>query len=122
MTIGRSILVVEDDHDTRVLMRMTLEDAGFEVHTAANGHEALLLLRQMSATALPGLMLVDLRMPVMDGWELLAAVTSDAQLKRIRVGVQTASMETTLPEGVSFVLPKPVDVSALLAFARHHCH
>jgi two-component system response regulator AdeR len=116
---GASILVVEDDHDTRVLMRATLEGAGFEVHTAANGRDALVILRRL--TTLPRLMLVDLRMPVMDGWQLLAEVSGDARLRPIPVGVQTASMETTLPEGVSFVLPKPVDVSALLAFARHHC-
>jgi two-component system chemotaxis response regulator CheY len=114
-----SILVVEDDHDTRVLMRATLEDAGYEVHTAANGRDALLMLRRM--TTLPRLMLVDLRMPVMDGWQFLSTVHGDARLSPIPVGVQTASLETTLPDGVSFVLPKPVDVAALLAFARHHC-
>jgi CheY-like chemotaxis protein len=114
-----AILVVEDDHDTRVLMRSTLEGAGYEVHTAANGREALVILRGLPT--LPQLMLVDLRMPVMDGWQLLAEVQGDTRLRPIRVGVQTASMETTLPEGVSFVLPKPVDVDALLAFAKHHC-
>jgi CheY-like chemotaxis protein len=114
-----SLLIVEDDHDTRVLLRATLEGQGYVVHTAANGRDALLLLDELAEP--PRLIIVDLRMPVMDGWQLMGHLRSDARLSGIPIGVQTGSIETTLPDGVSFVLPKPVDVAALLALVRHHC-
>jgi len=102
-----------------VLLRNTLEDAGFAVHTAANGRDAVAQLQQL--TAPPRLLLVDLYMPVMDGWDLIAYVKSRDDLARIPIGVQSANLEVTLPGGVAFVLPKPVDVEALIAMVRHHC-
>jgi two-component system chemotaxis response regulator CheY len=113
------VLVVEDDHDTRVLLRATLEDAGCTVVTAANGRDAMLRLGELPSP--PRLLLVDLHMPVMDGWELLTSLGQDPRWASIPVGVQTANSEVTLPHGVSFVLVKPIDIPALLAFVRHHC-
>lgn len=113
------IMVVEDDHDTRVLLRATLEDAGCIVETAANGRDAMLRLTELPSP--PRLLLVDLHMPVMDGWELLTSLGQDPRWSRIPVGVQTANVDVTLPHGVSFVLAKPIDIPALLAFVRHHC-
>ena len=113
------VLVVEDDHDTRVLLRATLETAGFTVVTAANGRDAILRLAELPSP--PRLLLLDLQMPVMDGWELLVTLRRDSRWARIPVGVQSANVDVTLPDGVSFVLAKPVDVDALLAFVRHHC-
>lgn len=113
------VLVVEDDHDTRVLLRATLETAGFTVVTAANGRDAMLRLAELPSP--PRLMLLDLQMPVMDGWELLSSLRQERRWARIPVGVQSANLEVTLPDGVSFVLGKPVDIDALLALVRHHC-
>ncbi|HEX4462142.1 MAG TPA: response regulator, partial [Polyangia bacterium] len=113
------VLVVEDDHDTRVLLRATLETAGFVVVTAANGRDAMLRLAELPSP--PRLMLLDLQMPVMDGWELLVSLRQHSRWARIPIGVQSANLEVTLPDGVSFVLGKPVDVDALLALVRHHC-
>lgn len=114
-----SVLVVEDDHDTRVLLRATLEGAGFDVHTATNGREALSNIKRLPSP--PRLIVVDLQMPVMDGWELIRSLQSDEALKAIPVGVQSANVDITLPGGIAFVLPKPVDVDSLLALVRHHC-
>ena len=113
------VLVVEDDHDTRVLLRATLETAGFVVVTAANGRDAMARLAELPSP--PRLVLLDLHMPVMDGWELLDSLRQQHRWAHIPIGVQSANLDVTLPDGVSFVLGKPVDVDALLALVRHHC-
>jgi CheY-like chemotaxis protein len=62
---GRDVLVVEDDRDLATLEQMILADAGYRVRTAANGSEALACVSER----MPGLVLLDMRMPVMNGWE-----------------------------------------------------
>ena len=59
------VLVVDDDLDIREALAQILEDRGFEVITAANGQEALALLRSLKVC--PALILLDLMMPIMDG-------------------------------------------------------
>lgn len=113
------ILVVEDDHDARVLLRTFLEDEGYVVHTAANGHDAVQMLT--SGRVEPDLLILDLNMPVMDGWQLMAHVRQHPELSTIPIGIQSGDTESTLPDGVAFVLNKPVDVEALIAVVRHHC-
>ena len=114
-----AILVVEDDHDSRVMMRSLLEDEGYVVHTAANGRDAVEKLSLLHLR--PQLVIVDLNMPVMDGWELMGYLRKHPELSMIPVGIQSGDVDTTLPDGVSFVINKPVDVEALLAVVRHHC-
>jgi CheY-like chemotaxis protein len=114
----RVILVVEDDHDSRVLLRAALETAGYVVHTAADGRMALELLTTVDPR--PELVILDLRMPVMDGWQLMAYLRQHPELSTIPVGIQSADEDSTLPDGVSFVLHKPIDVDALLTLVQHH--
>lgn len=64
----RTVLVTEDDEDLRELVVMTLESAGYQVETARNGLEAL----QRVSLHMPDLILLDMRMPVMNGWEFAA--------------------------------------------------
>jgi CheY-like chemotaxis protein len=59
------VLVVEDDQDLLGLVEMLLQDAGYKVRTASNGMQAL----ERASEELPGLILLDMRMPVMNGWE-----------------------------------------------------
>src|SRR2546423_3571774 len=113
------ILVVEDDHDSRVMLRAVLEEEGYVVHSAANGRVAVDMLSTLPSR--PKLVIVDLNMPVMDGWELMMHLRQHPELRMIPVGVQSADEDTTLPDGVSFVLKKPIDVAALLNIVRHHC-
>src|SRR5438034_11654037 len=61
------VLVVDDSRGVRDAVRMVLEGEGYEVATAANGAEAL---ERIEAEAQPDVMLLDLQMPVMDGWEV----------------------------------------------------
>ncbi|MBI2391916.1 MAG: response regulator [Deltaproteobacteria bacterium] len=65
-THDRTILVVDDDEDICSLVAAILEDEGYAVRTAANGAEALKNLRTLGK---PDLILLDMKMPVMDGWE-----------------------------------------------------
>src|SRR5262249_61831819 len=62
----KNILIVEDDAATRDALTLVLSDEGYAVSSAANGREAIDLLRQGDA---PDLILLDLMMPVMDGWQ-----------------------------------------------------
>src|SRR6188508_1781034 len=63
---GSTILVVDDERNIVQLARLYLRNEGYQVETAANGREALDKVRQTS----PSLILLDLMMPVMDGWEV----------------------------------------------------
>lgn len=63
--IGQGVLVVEDDQDLLSLVEMILRDAGYEVDVAADGAQAL----ERVAARMPGVILLDMRMPVMNGWE-----------------------------------------------------
>jgi len=64
------VLVVEDDRDLASLVEMILADAGYEVRTAPDGAEALARVQERA----PGLVFLDMRMPVMDGWAFARAL------------------------------------------------
>lgn len=115
----QAVLVVEDEHDTRLLLRELLESAGYHVVSACNGRDAMAVARAMSPP--PSLILLDLRMPIMDGWDFVSELRREPSLAKVPVGVQSGELERTLPEGVSFVLGKPINPEALLALVKHHC-
>ena len=75
------ILIAEDERDIRDLITFTLGFAGYEVVGAANGEEAVTLARQ----EIPDLILMDVRMPRMTGYEACTAMKADAKLKDIPV-------------------------------------
>jgi signal transduction histidine kinase len=79
---AKLILLVEDDHSIREAVQAVLEDAGYQVTPSRNGRDALERLR---AGLLPDLIVLDLRMPVMDGWEFRAAQKNDPNLAPIPV-------------------------------------
>lgn len=64
------VLVIEDDADLRELLSVMIESMGVEVESASNGKEAL----ERMATKRPGMILLDMRMPVMDGWQFVREV------------------------------------------------
>jgi signal transduction histidine kinase len=82
----RRILLAEDDEDTSELVRSVLEEAGYSVETCRNGQEALDRLREDPAD----LVVLDLMMPVMDGWEFRALQRNDRSIAEIPVVVITA--------------------------------
>jgi len=114
------ILIVDDDADIRAVARVTLVDAGHEVWEAANGRAALDLLAE-HAKDLPCVVLVDLRMPVMDGWDLVAALRSDARWKNIPIIVFSASIRDEFPPllGAQAYWPKPPSPHHLESLGEH---
>src|SRR5262245_10967205 len=83
----KSVLIIEDDVSIRATMREALELLGYEAQVAQNGREALEIL---SKDYRPCLILLDLMMPVMDGWEFRRAQEQDPRLKDIPVIVVSA--------------------------------
>jgi CheY-like chemotaxis protein len=114
-----TILLVEDDIGAREALSDILREEGFRVATANNGQEALDYLH---AEPRPCLILLDLVMPVMDGWEFREKQLQEDRFAAIPVLVLTA----TAGEGVRSIAPldvlrKPVDFTALLARVERHC-
>jgi CheY-like chemotaxis protein len=88
MTMQRTVLVVDDDDDVRESVCDALDDAGYAVESAANGLEALQLLRDRGLR--PVVILLDMMMPEMDGWAFRQEQDKDPALALIPVIVFTA--------------------------------
>ena len=113
---SRFVLIVDDDPNLLEVTSFVIESEGMAVETAKNGEEALARLR---AGRLPELVLLDLMMPVMNGWEFLDEVAKDPLLKVLPVVVLTAAERAQVPGGIE-VLCKPVDLRALLRLVERY--
>jgi CheY-like chemotaxis protein len=114
------VLVVEDDVDILRAIVQVLEDEGLPVRAAENGQVALAKLRAADA-ARPCVILLDLMMPVMDGWTFRASQLRDPSLAHIPVVLLTAdggAMEQAEIARASGALRKPVDLGLLLETLR----
>lgn len=113
------IMIVDDDADIRGAVAEALEDAGFQVTTAANGEEALALLLRGPR---PRVILLDMMMPVMDGWAFRAAQQRlPDEIASIPVIVFTAygtPRETAAQLGARGFLKKPLRLEELLGVIR----
>jgi CheY-like chemotaxis protein len=128
MTTGRNhrhdcestVLVVDDQDDVRETLQELLEEEGYRVATAPNGRAALEVLHRQDGCCL---ILLDLMMPVMDGWQMLAALQQEPRLARIPVVVLSSVVSFTdaSAPAVQEFLQKPADVRRLLAVLREHC-
>ena len=108
------ILIVDDERDAREELRALLESMGYRVVEAANGRKALHYLT--SDQPEPQLILVDLRMPEMTGWELVALMKAYAPLSGIPVVVISAHepYRRIMPQGIFAYLKKPIAPELLL--------
>lgn len=113
------ILVVEDDDSIREALSGILEDEGFNVRSAVDGSDAL---RQLGIAPLPGLIILDLMMPVMSGWEFRAVQKADPVFTTIPVCVVTAANIATTPIDADEIVRKPFDFEKLLDVVRAYCH
>jgi CheY-like chemotaxis protein len=110
------VLVVDDDYAIREMLTVLIEEeAEHEVLTAANGREALALLAQEPAV---DVVVCDINMPIMNGYELVRLMRADARLARTPVIMASAGvfLERVDPElEVDVLLEKPFEINALLA-------
>lgn len=117
----RPVLIVEDDADLREMMAQLLTLEGYHIDTAANGREALEYLHEAPR---PDVILLDLMMPIMDGWEFRRRQQNDPALADVPVIVLTALDQAQARandlNGVDF-LKKPLDFDRLLELVRRRC-
>jgi len=114
MTAKKKILVVEDNEDNREIFVFRLQQLGFEVLVAANGKEAI----ETASQTKPDLIFMDLRMPVMDGWEATKALRQTEWGKDLPVVAVTAhaleeDKRKALNAGCNDFIPKPVDYALI---------
>ena len=114
----RPVLIVEDDGELRDMMAQLLTIEGFEAVAVANGREALAYLQN---AARPDVILLDLMMPVMDGWEFRRQQKADPDLAPVPVIVLSALDPARAAVDATAFLKKPLDFDRLLELVRTHC-
>ena len=117
--MAASILVVEDDESIRDLLRLHLAAAGYEVHVA----EDAITAGYMVLRSPPDLIITDINMPHMDGFEFIAALKSDRSLPKIPVIFLTSMEDGDLRGkelGAVGYITKPVRADRLLSLVAQH--
>lgn len=115
-----SVLVVDDDPSIRkmVIAALKRDAPGYTFAEAANGRDALEVMRDQ----LPDVVVLDLMMPIVSGWDVLRERAGDAVLRGIPVIVVSANRDpelaTAMQAGICAFLPKPFDIGALSALVR----
>ena len=110
-----TVLIVEDEVRIRDVLIELLGKDGREIVTAGDGQEALECLTKIPR---PRVILLDLMMPRMDGWEFLRRQSADPSMASIPTIVLSGS---ELPAGAKHQLSKPVDLNRLRALVDHYC-
>jgi two-component system, cell cycle response regulator DivK len=113
------ILIIEDNFDNMILIKMILEREKFAVFSSKNGEEGLEQARRSS----PDLIVLDLDLPVIDGWEVLKEIKADPNTQNIPVIIVTAHLlpgenDRVLAAGGSGYVSKPFRVTELLNAIR----
>jgi DNA-binding response OmpR family regulator len=111
----RKILIVDDEDDILHFLELVLKEKGYDVATASSGHEAL----TTAQIEKPDLVLLDIMMPQMDGWEVLKLLRVDDDTRRIPVAMLSARTEAKdrvqgLQEGAIDYICKPFSLTELL--------
>ncbi len=118
--MAKLIFVVEDDELLREATQELLVTEGYEVNTFINGKEAFDALK--TAKTLPGIIILDLMMPVMDGYKFLDAISKEERLNKIIVLVTSADIEADTrlhSDQVKALIPKPFNIGLLLEVIKH---
>ncbi|MFL5814731.1 MAG: response regulator [Bdellovibrionia bacterium] len=107
----KNILIIEDDESIRKMIASVLEIEGYSISAAANGKQALETIQN---GALPDIILLDMMMPVMNGWDFLDFVRANATTSKIPIIVVSAYAEIAKSVKPNAVVPKPVQLKSLL--------
>jgi CheY-like chemotaxis protein len=119
---SKKILLIEDDSDIRRNMKRLLELEGYTVQVAENGHIGLKSLQAM--TELPALIILDLTMPVMDGFEFRVQQKLDSRIADVPVAIMTADGkidEKRVRTAANVAIKKPADIDTIIAIVRQFC-
>ena len=118
---NKKLMIVEDSMDIQLILKDLFTGEGYDVACASNGQEALDLLKSLED--LPQLILLDLMMPVMDGFQFRDEQTKDSRFSKIPVfimsadtNIQTKKIKTAATQAFK----KPVDIDQLLEATRRH--
>jgi CheY-like chemotaxis protein len=113
-----TVLVVDDDPNIRRMIVAALKRDGYEFIEAPNGREALDMMRAQH----PDVVVLDLMMPILSGWDVLRERADDPELRPIPVIIISANRDpevaTAVAQGICAFLPKPFDIGALSALVR----
>jgi CheY-like chemotaxis protein len=114
---SHTVLIVEDEEDLREMMREALQMSGFTVVTADEGTDAL---RKLDVIGPPCVILLDLLMPGMNGWEFFDKVRERPEFLSVPVIVHS-SASSRAPAGVTRVLEKPLAFERLVSVVAEYC-
>jgi CheY-like chemotaxis protein len=120
-TPERPVLIVDDDHGVRGVLAQILEDEGHAVSTATNGRDAL---DKLHGSVTPCVILLDLMMPVMNGWEFMTQRQEERDIAAIPVVVISADQGARAKaEAIGAVdcLEKPIDLNRLIDTVDRYC-
>ena len=117
--MAKRVLITDDALFMRVTLKNILSKCGYEiVGEAANGKEALEIMRQEH----PSVVVLDLMMPIVSGWDVLRERSTDPRLLSIPVIIVSANrgpeLATAMDKGICAFLPKPFDINALGSLVR----
>jgi CheY-like chemotaxis protein len=111
------VLIVEDDEVDRTDLAVALRAQGYEIVSLANGLDALDYLRWRARP--PACLVIDMRMPIMTGWELRKTLADDPTLRDIPlIGVTTGHWKPDDVRGFAALISKPIDIEELLGALR----
>ena len=116
----RSILVIDDDPDLRLLLSAVLKSEGYDVLTAENGAAGLSVLRTM----VPDLIILDFMMPVMNGWqfrEAQAAIPQYAHVPIVCLSGYHAARRQAAALGMGACIQKPFEIEDLIKIVHRSC-
>jgi CheY-like chemotaxis protein len=112
------VLIVDDDPNIRRMMIAALKREKYFFFEAANGAEALDIMRRER----PNVVVLDLMMPILSGWDVLKERSNDPDLLSIPIIIVSANrgpeLATAIDKGICAFLPKPFDIGALSALVR----
>jgi CheY-like chemotaxis protein len=117
-TSCKAVLIVDDDENIRETIALALQIAGYRTYAACNGREGLELL---SSIPRPCVILVDLMMPVLDGWGFATALRADATTGKIPLVVLTALGKAGETISADRFLTKPLALETLYDAVREFC-
>jgi two-component system chemotaxis response regulator CheY len=114
----KTILIIDDEDDLRDTLKLSLELEGYRCYAAANGKEGLEALERIPP---PSVILLDLMMPVLNGWQFLDALRAHPSFCRTPVVVVTAFIKQIGVIQAGDIIRKPVEMETLLEVVKKHC-